>query len=90
MLAINFGCRSAPLRESVLADLRAVFPVVHELPVEGMINTILFCMPAPRTGTATADDVRKGANAVAAAACRAWDDSLNFASHLAPLRINGA
>ena len=89
MLAINFGCRSASLRETVLSDLRAVFPVVHELPVEGMINTILFCMPDSRTGAITPDNVAKGAAAVAASACSSWDNSLNFTSQLAPLRING-
>ena len=89
MLVINFGCRSPTLRAATTADLRAVFEEVHELPVPGMINVILFCMRTPGRAPKTTSALRKAALAVTAARSCGWDDSLDLETLVGDMVLNG-
>ena len=44
---LNLVCRDAQLKESVLATLKEVFPLLYMRRIEGEVNEILFCQPSP-------------------------------------------
>ncbi|XP_053805805.1 eEF1A lysine and N-terminal methyltransferase isoform X2 [Vidua chalybeata] len=47
VFVLNLVCRDARLKESVLAALRAVFPLLYARRIHGEVNEILFCQPGP-------------------------------------------
>ncbi|XP_010288019.1 PREDICTED: methyltransferase-like protein 13 isoform X1 [Phaethon lepturus] len=47
VFVLNLVCRDAQLKESVLATLREVFPLLYTRHIEGEVNEILFCQPSP-------------------------------------------
>ncbi|KFO07878.1 Methyltransferase-like 13, partial [Balearica regulorum gibbericeps] len=47
VFVLNLVCRDARLKESVLATLREVFPLLYARRIEGEVNEILFCQPSP-------------------------------------------
>ena len=44
---LNLVCRDARLKESVLATLGEVFPLLYARRIDGEVNEILFCQPSP-------------------------------------------
>ncbi|XP_009570537.1 PREDICTED: methyltransferase-like protein 13, partial [Fulmarus glacialis] len=46
VFVLNLVCRDARLKESVLATLREVFPLLYARRIEGEVNEILFCQPS--------------------------------------------
>ncbi|KAM6124184.1 eEF1A lysine and N-terminal methyltransferase [Pterocles gutturalis] len=47
VFVLNLVCRDSRLKESLLATLREVFPLLYVRPIEGEVNEILFCQPSP-------------------------------------------
>ncbi|KFV97106.1 Methyltransferase-like 13 [Eurypyga helias] len=47
IFVLNLVCRDTRLKESVLATLRKVFPLLYTRRIEGEVNEILFCQPSP-------------------------------------------
>ncbi|NWX87328.1 MET13 protein, partial [Nothoprocta pentlandii] len=48
VFVLNLVCRDAQLKESVLATLREVFPLLYARCIDGEVNEILFCQPGPQ------------------------------------------
>lgn len=46
---LNLVCRDARLKESVLAILREVFPLLYARRIDGEVNEILFCQLSPES-----------------------------------------
>ncbi|NXJ10949.1 MET13 protein, partial [Odontophorus gujanensis] len=49
VFVLNLVCRDARLKESVLAILREVFPLLYVRRIDGEVNEILFCQPCPES-----------------------------------------
>ncbi|OXB57996.1 hypothetical protein ASZ78_011806 [Callipepla squamata] len=49
VFVLNLVCRDARLKESVLAVLREVFPLLYVRRIDGEVNEILFCQPCPES-----------------------------------------
>ncbi|NXN28420.1 MET13 protein, partial [Nycticryphes semicollaris] len=47
VFVLNLVCRDIQLKDSVLATLREVFPLLYTRRIEGEVNEILFCQPSP-------------------------------------------
>ncbi|XP_074008685.1 eEF1A lysine and N-terminal methyltransferase isoform X2 [Numenius arquata] len=47
VFVLNLVCRDIRLKDSVLATLRDVFPLLYTRRIEGEVNEILFCQPSP-------------------------------------------
>ncbi|XP_010215275.1 PREDICTED: methyltransferase-like protein 13 [Tinamus guttatus] len=48
VFVLNLVCRDAQLKESVLATLREIFPLLYARRIDGEVNEILFCQPSPQ------------------------------------------
>lgn len=49
VFVLNLVCRDARLKESVLATLREVFPLLYARRIDEEVNEILFCQPNPKS-----------------------------------------
>lgn len=49
VFVLNLVCRDARLKESVLAILREVFPLLYARRIDGEVNEILFCQLSPES-----------------------------------------
>lgn len=86
---LNLVCRDAQLKESVLATLREVFPLLYARCIEGEVNEILFCQPSPK---GCQDPAELGARARALEGAlrqpgRPWDSSYVLADMLQAVKI---
>ncbi|NWI66002.1 MET13 protein, partial [Todus mexicanus] len=86
---LNLVCRDARLKESVLATLREVFPLLYARRIEGEVNEILFCQPSPE---GRRDPTELGACARALEGAlrqpgRPWDSSYALADMLQAVKI---
>ncbi|XP_071666356.1 eEF1A lysine and N-terminal methyltransferase isoform X3 [Patagioenas fasciata] len=89
VFVLNLVCRDTRLKESVLATLREVFPLLYTRHIEGEVNEILFCQPNP---AGRWDPTELGARAQALeGALRQpgcpWDSSYVLADMLQAVRI---
>lgn len=89
VFVLNLVCRDARLKESVLATLREVFPLLYTRRIEGEINEILFCQPSPE---GQRDPTELGARARALEGDlrqpgRPWDSSYVLADMLQAVKI---
>ncbi|XP_027751680.1 methyltransferase-like protein 13 isoform X2 [Empidonax traillii] len=89
IFVLNLVCRDARLKESVLATLRDVFPLLYTRRIEGEVNEILFCQPSPE---GRRDPAELGARARALEGAlrepgRPWDSSYVLADMLQAVRI---
>ncbi|XP_010168012.1 eEF1A lysine and N-terminal methyltransferase isoform X1 [Antrostomus carolinensis] len=91
VFVLNLVCRDARLKESVLATLREVFPLLYARRIEGEVNEILFCQPSPK-GCWDPAELELGARARALeGALRQpglpWDSSYVLADMLQAVKI---
>ncbi|XP_054240360.1 eEF1A lysine and N-terminal methyltransferase isoform X2 [Indicator indicator] len=89
VFVLNLVCRDAQLKESVLATLREVFPLLYARRITGEVNEILFCQPSPE---ARWDAAELGARAQALEGAlrqpgRPWDSSYVLADMLQAIQI---
>ncbi|XP_009945317.1 PREDICTED: methyltransferase-like protein 13 isoform X1 [Leptosomus discolor] len=89
VFVLNLVCRDAQLKESVLATLREVFPLLYVRHIEGEVNEILFCQPSPK---GRRDPTELGARArvlegVLREPGRPWDNSYVLADMLQAVKI---
>ncbi|NXJ26115.1 MET13 protein, partial [Dicrurus megarhynchus] len=89
VFVLNLVCRDAQLKESVLATLRDVFPLLYARRIEGEVNEILFCQPSPE---GRRDPAELGARARALEGAlrqpgRPWDSSYALADMLQAVHI---
>ncbi|NWH76927.1 MET13 protein, partial [Piaya cayana] len=89
VFVLNLVCRDAHLKESVLATLREVFPLLYARRIEGEVNEILFCQLNPKDQR---DPVELGARARALEGAlrqpgRPWDISYALADMLQAIKI---
>ncbi|XP_075567158.1 eEF1A lysine and N-terminal methyltransferase isoform X2 [Pelecanus crispus] len=89
VFVLNLVCRDARLKESVLATLREVFPLLYARHIEGEVNEILFCQPSPKVRQ---DPTELGARAQALEGAlrqpgRPWDSSYVLADMLQAVKI---
>lgn len=86
---LNLVCRDARLKESVLATLRDVFPLLYARRIEGEVNEILFCQPSPE-GRRNPTELGARARALEGALRqpgRPWDSSYVLADMLQAIHI---
>ncbi|NXG70174.1 MET13 protein, partial [Baryphthengus martii] len=86
---LNLVCRDAWLKESVLATLREVFPLLYARRIEGEVNEILFCQPSLE-GQRNPTELEARARALEGALRqpgRPWDSSYALADMLQALKI---
>ncbi|KAM6305409.1 eEF1A lysine and N-terminal methyltransferase isoform 2-T2 [Aegotheles albertisi] len=89
VFVLNLVCRDTRLKESVLATLREVFPLLYTRRIEGEVNEILFCQPSPE-GRRDPTELRARAQALEGALRqpgRPWDSSYVLADMLQAVRI---
>ncbi|NXP80154.1 MET13 protein, partial [Ramphastos sulfuratus] len=89
VFVLNLVCRDARLKESVLATLREVFPLLYARHIEGEVNEILFCQPSPE-GRQDTTELRARAQALEGALQqpgRPWDSSYILADVLQAVKI---
>uniref|UniRef100_A0A8C8BSG1 eEF1A lysine and N-terminal methyltransferase n=1 Tax=Otus sunia TaxID=257818 RepID=A0A8C8BSG1_9STRI len=89
VFVLNLVCRDARLKESVLATLREVFPLLYARRIEGEVNEILFCQLSPE---GQRDPAELGARAQALEGAlrqpgRRWDSSYVLADMLQAVKI---
>ncbi|XP_065530030.1 eEF1A lysine and N-terminal methyltransferase isoform X2 [Lathamus discolor] len=89
VFVLNLVCRDAQLKESVLATLREVFPLLYVRRIEGEVNEILFCQLNPESQL---DATELGARAQVLEGAlqqpgRPWDRSYVLADMLQAVKI---
>lgn len=89
VFVLNLVCRDARLKESVLAVLREVFPLLYARRIDGEVNEILFCQPSP---AGRRDPTELGARARVLEGAlqqpgRPWDSSYVLADMLQAVTI---
>ncbi|XP_040421069.1 eEF1A lysine and N-terminal methyltransferase [Cygnus olor] len=89
VFVLNLVCRDARLKESVLAVLREVFPLLYARRIDGEVNEILFCQPSP---AGQRDPTELGARARVLEGAlqqpgRPWDSSYVLADMLQAVTI---
>lgn len=86
---LNLVCRDAGLKESVLATLRDVFPLLYARSIQGEVNEILFCQagPAGRRGPAELEERARAMEGALRQPGRPWDSSWALADMLQALHI---
>ncbi|XP_054977601.1 eEF1A lysine and N-terminal methyltransferase isoform X1 [Sorex araneus] len=86
---LNLVCRDPVLKDSVLAGLRAAFPLLYVRRIEGEVNEILFCQLHPEAQWST-PELLEGARALERALRglgRGWDDTYVLSDMLESVRI---
>lgn len=86
---LNLVCRDAQLKESVLATLREVFPLLYVRRIEGEVNEILFCQLSPE-GRRDPTELEARARVLEGAlqqSGRPWDSSYVLAEMLQAVKI---
>ncbi|NXL44629.1 MET13 protein, partial [Podilymbus podiceps] len=89
VFVLNLVCRDAQLKESVLATLGEVFPLLYARRIEGEVNEILFCQPSPE-GRQDPTELEARARALEGALRqpgRPWDSSYVLADLLQAVKI---
>ncbi|KFV80129.1 Methyltransferase-like 13, partial [Struthio camelus australis] len=89
VFVLNLVCRDARLKESVLATLREVFPLLYARRIDGEVNEILFCQPCSE-GPRGAAELLTRARALEGALRqpgRPWDSSYVLADMLQAVKI---
>ncbi|XP_014113014.1 PREDICTED: methyltransferase-like protein 13 [Pseudopodoces humilis] len=89
VFVLNLVCRDARLKESVLATLRDVFPLLYARRIRGEVNEILFCQPGPagRRGPAELGARARALEGALRQPGRPWDGSYALADVLQSVLI---
>ncbi|XP_062437732.1 eEF1A lysine and N-terminal methyltransferase isoform X2 [Rhea pennata] len=89
VFVLNLVCRDTRLKESVLATLREIFPLLYARRIDGEVNEILFCQPSPK-GPRDPTELLVRAQALEGALRqpgRPWDSSYVLADMLQAVKI---
>ncbi|XP_067388574.1 eEF1A lysine and N-terminal methyltransferase isoform X1 [Emydura macquarii macquarii] len=89
VFVLNLVCRDSLLKDSVLAALKEVFPLLYARRIEGEVNEILFCQPHPE-GKLSAPELLETARALERTLRRpgqAWDSSYVLSDMLKAVKI---
>ncbi|ELW70919.1 Methyltransferase-like protein 13 [Tupaia chinensis] len=86
---LNLVCRDAALKDSVLAGLKAVFPLLYVRRIEGEVNEILFCQlhPAQKRTTPELLELARALEQTLRKPGRGWDDTYVLSDMLETVRI---
>ncbi|KAM5239017.1 eEF1A lysine and N-terminal methyltransferase isoform 2-T2 [Ctenodactylus gundi] len=86
---LNLVCRDLGLKDSVLAGLKAVFPLLYVRRIEGEVNEILFCQLHPEQKLATPEllDVAQTLERTLRKPGKGWDDTYVLSDMLKTVRI---
>ncbi|XP_065265636.1 eEF1A lysine and N-terminal methyltransferase isoform X2 [Emys orbicularis] len=89
VFVLNLVCRDSLLKDSVLAALKEVFPLLYARRIEGEVNEILFCQPHPE-GKLAAPELLETARTLERTLRRpgrAWDSSYVLSDMLKAVEI---
>ncbi|KAM4861394.1 eEF1A lysine and N-terminal methyltransferase isoform 2-T2 [Thomomys bottae] len=86
---LNLVCRDSGLKESVLADLKAVFPLLYVRRIEGEVNEILFCQLSSEQTLTTPQllDMAQTLERTLKRPGRGWDDTYVLSDMLKTVKI---
>lgn len=86
---LNLVCRDLGLKDSVLAGLKAVFPLLYVRRIEGEVNEILFCQPHPERKVATPEllEMAQALEQTLRKPGKGWDDTYVLSDMLKTVKI---
>ncbi|KAM9111226.1 eEF1A lysine and N-terminal methyltransferase isoform 4-T4 [Megaptera novaeangliae] len=86
---LNLVCRDLGLKDSVLAGLKAVFPLLYVRRIEGEVNEILFCQPHPERKLATPEllEMAQALEQTLRKPGKGWDDTYVLSDMLKTVKI---
>ncbi|KAM4812191.1 eEF1A lysine and N-terminal methyltransferase isoform X2 [Urocitellus parryii] len=86
---LNLVCRDLALKDSVLAGLKAAFPVLYVRRIEGEVNEILFCQLHPGQKLATPEllEMAQALERTLRRPGRGWDDTYVLSDMLKTVKI---
>ncbi|EHB17542.1 Methyltransferase-like protein 13 [Heterocephalus glaber] len=86
---LNLVCRDLGLKDSVLAGLKAVFPLLYVRRIEGEVNEILFCQLHPEQKLATPEllEMARALEQTLRKPGRGWDDTYVLSDMLKTVKI---
>lgn len=86
---LNLVCRDLGLKDSVLAGLKAVFPLLYVRRIEGEVNEILFCQLHPEQKLATPEllETAQALEQTLRKPGRGWDDTYVLSDMLKTVKI---
>ncbi|CAM4713706.1 unnamed protein product [Lepidochelys kempii] len=89
VFVLNLVCRDSLLKDSVMATLKEVFPLLYARRIEGEVNEILFCQPHPEGKLAAPELVEMGRTLerTLRRPGRAWDSSYILSDMLKAVEI---
>ncbi|XP_011817694.1 PREDICTED: methyltransferase-like protein 13 isoform X3 [Colobus angolensis palliatus] len=86
---LNLVCRDLGLKDSVLAGLKAVFPLLYVRRIEGEVNEILFCQLHPEQKLTTPEllETAQALEQTLRKPGRGWDDTYVLSDMLKTVKI---
>lgn len=86
---LNLVCRDLELKASVLAGLKAAFPLLYVRRIEGEVNEILFCQLQPEQKLATPEllEMAQALERTLRKPGQAWDDTYVLSDMLKTVKI---
>jgi hypothetical protein len=86
---LNLVCRDLGLKDSVLAGLKAVFPLLYVRRIEGEVNEILFCQLYPEQKLATPEllEIAQALERTLRKPGQGWDDAYVLSDMLKTVKI---
>ncbi|EQB78943.1 methyltransferase-like protein 13-like isoform 1 [Camelus ferus] len=86
---LNLVCRDMGLKDSVLAGLKAVFPLLYVRRIEGEVNEILFCQLHPERKLATPEllETAQALEQTLRKPGKGWDDSYILSDMLKTVQL---
>ncbi|XP_066887721.1 eEF1A lysine and N-terminal methyltransferase isoform X2 [Kogia breviceps] len=86
---LNLVCRDLALKDSVLAGLKAVFPLLYVRRIEGEVNEILFCQLHPERKLATPEllEMAQALEQTLRKPGKGWDDTYVLSDMLKTVKI---
>ncbi|XP_073903582.1 eEF1A lysine and N-terminal methyltransferase isoform X2 [Castor canadensis] len=86
---LNLVCRDLGLKDSVLAGLKAVFPLLYVRRIEGEVNEILFCQLYPEQKLATPEllEIAQALERTLRKPGQGWDDTYVLSDMLKTVKI---
>lgn len=86
---LNLVCRDVELKDSVLAGLKAAFPLLYVRRIEGEVNEILFCQLQPEQKRATPEllEMAQALERTLKKPGQGWDDTYVLSDMLKTVKI---
>ncbi|XP_038614395.1 eEF1A lysine and N-terminal methyltransferase [Tachyglossus aculeatus] len=89
VFVLNLVCRDSGLKNSVLAGLKEVFPLLYIRKIEGEVNEILFCQLHPKRKLATSEllEMARALEKTLRKPGRGWDSTYVLSDMLKTVKI---